>query len=226
MRSPPTRRALFGNPAALDPTQDPLIIGGASPIFTAAQMNSNSDAAATATVMKLVIDGYAGAGTIAMGGFDYHDGTRATGETRNFQAGQMIGAVLEYAQRKGKPVMIYVISDGSLNSNRHGRQQRRGARQARLAGRQLHRSRRRSSWCTAPRDARQLLNGAAGQQIGYFSSAGNVVTSSSPVGNAVTTLVQVVILNYMGLLGTTSQYSTLFPQAGAWALGSPPSWTP
>ena len=57
----------------------------------------------TASVMKLVINGYAGAGTIALGGFDYHDGTRATGETRNFQAGQMIGAVLEYAQRTASP---------------------------------------------------------------------------------------------------------------------------
>ena len=76
--------------------------------------------------MKLVINGFAGAGTISLGGFDYHDGTRATGETRNFKAGQMIGAVLEYAQRVGKPLMIYVFSDGSLNSNMHDRQQRRG----------------------------------------------------------------------------------------------------
>ncbi len=51
-----------------------------------------------------------------MGGYDYHDGTRATGEMRNFRAGRCIGACLEYAARKGVPVMIYVFSDGSLNS--------------------------------------------------------------------------------------------------------------
>ena len=50
--------------------------------------------------MKLVVEGYAGAGTIEQGGYDYHDGTRATGEDRDFQAGQMMGAVLEFAQRK------------------------------------------------------------------------------------------------------------------------------
>jgi hypothetical protein len=210
--------AAFGNPGALDPTQDPLIIGGSSPIFTAAQINSNSDAAATATVMKLVIDGYAGAGTIAMGGFDYHDGTRATGETRNFQAGQMIGAVLEYAQRKGSPVMIYVISDGSLNSN--------GMVDTSTAGRD------KLGWqgdnasvastfflVYSPKGRPPLLNGTAGQQIGYFSSSGSVVTSSSVVGNAVTTLVQVVILNYMGLLGTVNQYSGIFNQPSM-SLGS------
>src|SRR5947207_15541683 len=66
--------------------------------------------------MKLVLNGYAGAGTITLGGYDYHDSTGATGETRNFKAGQMIGAVLEYAQRVGSPVMIYVFSDGSLSA--------------------------------------------------------------------------------------------------------------
>jgi hypothetical protein len=203
---------LFGNPSALDPTQDPLIIGGATPIFTAAEMNSNSDAAATATVMKLVIDGFAGAGTITMGGFDYHDGTRATGETRNFQAGQMIGAVLEYAQRKGKPVMIYVISDGSLNSNMMVDSSAAGRGKL---GWQGDNSSVASTFFLvySPSGRPQLLNGAAGQQIGYFSAAGNVVSSSSPVGNAVSTLAQVAILNYMGLLGTTSQYSTVFPPA-------------
>ncbi len=70
----------------------------------------------TAAVMKMVVNGFAGAGTIALGGYDYHDGTRATGETRNFMAGQCIGACLEYAKRVGKPLMIYVFSDGSLSS--------------------------------------------------------------------------------------------------------------
>jgi|HubBroStandDraft_1064217.scaffolds.fasta_scaffold00317_3 hypothetical protein len=202
----------FGNPASLDPTQDPLIIGGASPIFTAAQMASNSDAAATATVMKLVIDGYAGAGTIAMGGFDYHDGTRATGETRNFQAGQMIGAVLEYAQRKGKPVMIYVISDGSLNSNLMPDNSAAG--RGKLGWQGDNASVASTFFLVySPGGRPALANGTAGQQIGYFSAAGNVVASSSLVGNAVTTLVQVVILNYLGLMGKTAQYSSIFPAA-------------
>jgi hypothetical protein len=202
----------FGNPGALDPTQDPLIIGGATPIFTAADFN-NSDVAKTATVMKLVIDGYAGAGSITLGGYDYHDGTRATGETRNFQAGQMIGAVLEYAQRKGKPVMVYVFSDGSLNSNMMVDSSTAGRGKL---GWQGDNSSVASTFFLvySPKGRPTLLNGTAGQQIGYFSAGGNVVSSSSIVGNAVSTLVQVVILNYMGLLGTTNQYSTLFPTLG------------
>ncbi|HEY4746010.1 MAG TPA: hypothetical protein VIH38_00540, partial [Steroidobacteraceae bacterium] len=56
-----------------------------------------------------------------------------------------------------------------------------------------------------------LRNGAAGQQIGYFSADGSVVSTSSPAANAVNQLVQVVILNYMGLMGTDGQFPTLFP---------------
>jgi hypothetical protein len=202
----------FGNPGALDPTQDPLIVGGSAPIFTASQF-SDSDVAATATVMKLVIDGYAGAGTIALGGFDYHDGTRATGETRNFQAGQMIGAVLEYAQRKGKPVMIYVISDGSLSSNMMVDNSTAGRGKL---GWQGDNSSVASTFFLvySPSGRPQLLNGAAGQQIGYFSSDGAVVSTSSPAANSVPQIAYLAILNYMGLLGTVSQFATLFPGSG------------
>jgi hypothetical protein len=202
----------FGSPGALDPTQDQLIVGGSSPIFTQAQF-SDSDVASTATVMKLVIDGYAGAGTIALGGFDYHDGTRATGETRNFQAGQMIGAVLEYAQRKSKPVMIYVISDGSLSSNLMVDNSAAGRGKLGWQGDNSSVS---STFFLvySPSGRPQLLNGAPGQQIGYFSSDGSVVSTSSPAANSVSQIGYLAILNYMGLLGTVNQFSTLFPANG------------
>ena len=199
----------FGNPAALDPTKDPNIIGGATPIFTASDF-SDSDVQKTATVMKLVLNGYAGAGTITLGGYDYHDGTRATGEDRNFKAGQMIGAVLEYAHRVGKPVMVYVFSDGSLTST--GMVDNSAGGRGKL-GWQGDNASVASTFFLAysPAGRPQPRNGAAGQQIGYFSSDGSVVSTSSPAANAVNQLVQVVILNYMGLLGTDAQFPTLFP---------------
>jgi hypothetical protein len=202
----------FGNPARLDPTQDPNIIGGATPIFTAADF-SDGDVASTATVMKLVLDGYAGAGTITLGGYDYHDGTRATGEGRNFKAGQMIGAVLEYAHRVGKPVMIYVFSDGSLTST--GMVDNSAGGRGKL-GWQGDNASVASTFFLAysPTGRPALRNGAAGQQVGYFSSDGSVVSTSSPAANSVTQLVELVILNYMGMMGTDSQFTTLFPTQG------------
>jgi hypothetical protein len=202
----------FGSSSALDPTQDANIIGGASPIFTAADFK-DSDIAKTATVMKLVLNGYAGAGTITLGGYDYHDSTRATGETRNFKAGQMIGAVLEYAQRVGSPVMIYVFSDGSLSATSSIDSSAAGRGKLGWQGDNQDTA---STFFLvySPKGRPQLLNGAASQQIGYFTTDGSVVTTSSPAANAVNQLVQVVILNYMGLLGTSNQFSTLLPMQG------------
>jgi hypothetical protein len=219
--------AVYGNPAALDPTQDPLIISGAAPIFTAADF-TDSDVQMTATVMKLVLDGYAGAGTIAMGGYDYHDGTRATGESRNFKAGQMIGAVLEYAQRKGTPVMIQIMSDGSLSAN--------SMVDTSTAGRNKLGWQGDNSTVAAtvllvysPTGRPALRNGAAGQQIGYFTADGSVVTSSSPAANSVNQIPELVILNYMGLMGTDAQFTSKFPMqglGGAAALGAMTAFEP
>jgi hypothetical protein len=205
--------AEFGTPSALDPTQDPLINGttGAA-IFTAADFQ-DGDVRKTATVMKLVMDGYAGAGTITMGGYDYHDSTRASGEMRNFKAGQMIGAVLEYAQRRQTPVMIYVFSDGSLSST--------GMPDNSVDGRgkygwQGDNSSVSSTFFLAysPTARPQLRNGTAGQQIGYYTSDGSVVGTSSPVANSVNSLVQAVILNYMGLAGTDGNFANLMSSLG------------
>jgi hypothetical protein len=209
--------ANFGNPSDLDPRQDANIIGGGTPIFTAADF-SDSDVSMTATVMKLVLNGFAGAGTISLSGFDYHDNTRATGETRNFKAGQMIGAVLEYAQRIGKPVMIYVFSDGSLTSS--------SMVDSTAAGRDKLAWQGDSSSVAAtffllynPNGRTQPLNGAASQQIGYFSADGSVVSTSSPGANSVVQLVEMVVLNYLSLhTSLQGQFATKFPQQG---LGSP-----
>ncbi|HWW32731.1 MAG TPA: hypothetical protein VNY70_05120 [Steroidobacteraceae bacterium] len=207
-----TANIFAAGPAGLDPTQDPLIVGGTTPIFTAADFQSQ-DVQMTASVMKLVIDGYAGAGTISMGGYDYHDGTRATGEAKNFTAGQMIGAVLEYASRKGTPVMIQIMSDGSLNSNSMVDTSTAGRNKLGWQGDNS------SVAATlflvfSPNGRPVLRNGVAGQQIGYFSTDGSVVSSSSPAANSINQIPELIMLNYMGLAGTDAQFPTLFPMQG------------
>ena len=156
--------------------------------------------------MKMVIDGNAGAGTIQMGGFDYHTGDRSTGEMRDLRAGQCIGACLEYAARTNKPLMIYVFSDGSLSSNGmldnsvngRGKGVWTGDNQATAASFFLvFRPGSRARCC-----ARPSMN-----QIGWYSGDGSVVTSSHPGANAVNLLVELVMLNYMALHGQEGQFT-------------------
>ena len=194
----------YPSPGAVDPDSDPHIVGP-SGIFQTAEYQSSSDFQATAAVMKLVIDGDAAAGTIQLGGFDYHTGDRATGETRDFSAGQCIGAVLQYAAIQGKPVMIYIFSDGSLASD--------GTIDDSVAGRG------KGVWTAdngsvaatyflvydpkaKPTPAQK--NPELSLQLGYFNPDGSQNTTSSPAGNNVPNLVQTVVLNYMALHSTSA----------------------
>ncbi len=208
----------YSDPAALNPLADPDIVGPAG-IFTSAEMNDR-EFSKTASVMKLVIEGYAGAGTITMGGYDYHTGDRATGEMRDLRAGRCMGACLEYAARKGRPLMMYVYSDGSVFSNGmidnsidgRGKGVWTGDNQQTAA----------SFFLVYNPGARpQLFVGdAAGdqpeyhQQLGYMRPSGDVETSSSPAANNVNQLVQTVMLNYMALHGEQGQFAQLFTDNG------------
>jgi hypothetical protein len=202
----------FSNPAVLDPRVDANITS----IFSAlGGISADNEFSKTASVMKLVIDGMAGAGTITMGGFDYHTGDRATGEARDFRAGVCMGACLEYAARTGKPLMLYVFSDGSLSSNGmidnstggRGKGQWTGDNQSTAAGFFL---------VVNPAGRPQTYNvgsvpAARRQQLGYFRASGDVETSGSPGANSVVSLVDMVLLNYMALHGEQGQFAGRFP---------------
>lgn len=214
----------FGNPNAIDPDADTDIVGPGG-IFSQAEYDSDGEFRKTASVMKLVVNGYAGAGTITMGGYDYHTGDRSTGEVRDERVGVCIGACLEYAARKGVPIMIYVFSDGSVFSN--------GMIDDSMAGRG------KGVWtgddqqtaCSFflvynPGGRPTLIGGASTdpatlsdeqrrhQQIGYMRASGDVETAGSPAANNVNLLVETIILNYMALHGQQGQFPILFPSHG------------
>jgi hypothetical protein len=207
----------FGDPGELNPELDPDIVGPAG-IFTQAEFDNDEEFRKTAAVMKLVINGYAGAGTITMGGYDYHGQGRATGELRDLRAGRCMGACLEYAARRGVPLMLYVFSDGSLSAD--------GVVDNSVDGRGKF------DWSSDnqqtaasfflvynPQGRAPLYTGdsrppAQHQQIGWFRNDGSVETAGTPAANNVNLLVETVILNYMALHGEQAQFSVRFPGHG------------
>jgi len=209
----------YPNPGAVDPDDDTSIVSssGSGSIFSLAEYQGNSDFQKTAAVMKLVIDGDAAAGTIELGGFDYHTGERATGEMRDFGAGQCIGAVLQYAALQGKPVMIYVFSDGSLASdgtidNSVGG----GGKGVWTADNQNVAA---TYWLIYnPHGKATTAQSSieASLQLGYFNPDGSQNTTATPAGNNVPNLVQMVVLNYLALHSATdlARWPTLWPGPG------------
>jgi len=207
----------FGDPSSLNPELDPNIVGD-NGIFTQAEFDGDREFQKTASVMKLVMNGFAGAGTIAMGGYDYHTGNRSTGEVRDLRAGKCMGAVLEYAARVGVPVMMYVVSDGSVFSNGMIDDSENGRGKGVWTG---DNSSTAASFFMVynPNGTPQLIGGtpeeqAVSQQIGYMRRDGSVETSATPAANNVNLLVETVILNYLALHGEQGQMRTLFPQTG------------
>ena len=208
----------YGDPSALDPrprsTAYPDGDANIATIFPQAEFDSDSEFRKTASVMKMVINGYAGAGTIQMGGFDYHTSNRSTGEVRDFRAGQCMGACLEYAALVGVPLMLYVFSDGSVSSNGTTDESVNGRGKGVWTG---------DNGSTAasfflvynPSGRAALLGGTATeqarhQQLGYMSADASVVTTSSPAANNVNLLTEMLILNYMALHGEQGNFTGMF----------------
>ncbi|MEE8164937.1 MAG: hypothetical protein V3T64_05165 [Myxococcota bacterium] len=208
---------LFGSPDALDPLRDTIISNNdpatfGQPIFSTADLD-RSEFQKTASVMKLVCEGHAGAGTIEFGGYDYHDSTRATGERKDFTAGQAIGACIEYAERNPLvgELMIYLFSDGSVFSDGQIDNSTDGR------GKGIWRGDNSSTACgvlliyrkTGKPDLVPAY--ATSRQVGFFRSGGTVETSANSVANNPEALAQMVILNYMALHGEEGNFNTLFP---------------
>ena len=205
----------------LDPALDPLIVGPTG-VFSDAEFNSGgrdgSSFQKTAAIMKLVINGFAGAAVIEMGGYDYHGGQRREGEVKDERAGRCMGACIEYAARIGTPLMLYVFSDGSVSSN--------GVIDNSIEGRgkgewQSDNSSTAASFFMVynPYGRAQLLGAtpaeqAMHQQIGYMDSGGSVQRAATPAANNVNLLVESVVLNYLALHGQQNQFGTLFPSNG------------
>ncbi|MBT8149519.1 MAG: general secretion pathway protein GspF [Gammaproteobacteria bacterium] len=198
----------------IDPAQSPEIVSDSGGIFSQAEFANDSEFRKTASVMKMVVDGYAGAGTITLGGYDYHTGDRATGEVRDLRAGRCMGACLEYAARLGVPLMLQVFSDGSVFSNGMIDDSPNGQGKGVWTG---DNSSTAASFFLVydPLAAPQLMGVGdeqfIHQQIGWMRPDASVETGNgiAPANN-VTALVDTILLNYLALHGHSGEFAGLF----------------
>jgi hypothetical protein len=198
----------YGDPSSLNPELDSNIVG-TSGIFTQQEYDSDREFQKTAAIMKMVIEGYAGAGTITMGGYDYHTGDRAVGEVRDLRAGRCMGACLEYAARLGKPLMMYVFSDGSVFSNGMIDNSENGRGKGVWTG--DNSSTAASFFLIYNPDGRiETIR----QQVGYMNADASVDTTSSPVANNPNLLAESVVLNYLALHGEEGRFADVLTNNG------------
>ena len=195
-------------PQDLDPNADPIL----QAIFPNGELD-DGDFRKAAAAMKIVVNGYGGAGTIEYGGRDYHQDPRPETDGKDFVVGQVIGAALEYASQLGKPLMIYGFSDGAVSAD--DREEDDGNGTTKFRWRSDNSQTAASFILTySPNGQPVLRNGAASQQLGHFRPDGNVNTSSSPFANSVEALAEMVVLNYLGLHGQEAMFGTVLDNPG------------
>ena len=205
-------------PQSLDPSADPIL----QAIFPGTELTTG-DFRKAAAAMKVVINGYGGAGTIEYGGRDYHQNPRPDTDNKDFVVGQVIGASLEYAAMLGKPLMVYCFSDGSVSADTNAPEDDgTGTTKFRWASDDSQTA---ASFVLvySPTGRPTLRNGAASQQLGAFRANGSVDTASSPFANSVTQLAELVVLNYLALHGEEAMFNTVLsnPGLGAGAAVAP-----
>lgn len=193
----------------LDPNEDAIL----QDIFPGDEL-TNGDFVRSAATMKCVVNGYAGAGTIEYGGRDYHQDPRPETDGKDFLIGQVIGASLEYAARLGKPLMVYGLSDGAVSADTN-RPEDDGQGVTKFRWRSDNSQTAATFMLVYSPGGRPVLrNGAASQQLGYFRPDGSVETASSPFANSVTTLSEMVVLNYLALHGQQSMFGMVLNNPG------------
>lgn len=163
--------------------------------FAAPRFTNTNIANRSKSIVKLVLDGYIGAGTIVLGGYDYHDGTRVSGDNRDFELGQLMGAIMEAASAKQTDVVIYVLTDGGVAAG----QATDSTGKFIWAGDSGQRSA--TFMMVYKKDGRPFIRTANKRQIGHYKINGAVEGSAGLTSNSVVNTSKAMVANYLALHG-------------------------
>lgn len=193
----------------LDPDVDPVL----QTIFPNGELN-NGDFRKAAAAMKVVVNGYGGAGTIEYGGRDYHQEPRDQTDQKDFVIGQVIGAALEYAAQNSKPLMLYVFSDGAVSANTNLIEDDGNGTPKFQWENDNSQTAASVIFAYSPNGQPTLRNGATSQQLGHYRANGNIETAATPFANSVTQLAELVVLNYLALHGEQAMFGQILNNPG------------
>ncbi|MCB0421903.1 MAG: hypothetical protein KDD61_12965 [Bdellovibrionales bacterium] len=100
-----------------DPGINPVLDAGVAAVWGInANSNTRSQDFVSASIVYNVAKGNSSTGNITLGGYDYHNGTRTSGDTKDTQAGEMIGKTLQTFAAMGQKGFIVVYTDGGVSA--------------------------------------------------------------------------------------------------------------
>lgn len=145
------------------------------------------------------LEGNGGVVNLQLGGYDYHDGSRNTGDTKDQAAGQVVGRILESAKAQNKKIFVYVTSDGATTSAESATPGSSWVSDRGSGGLALF-----FMYDPAGRPATN------GLQIGSYT-AGQIADDSTFVGNDPAQAAQVVFANYLKFSKRMDLFAKVFP---------------
>jgi hypothetical protein len=158
--------------------------------------------ASSSAVAKLVLDGLAGAGTITMGGYDYHGQGLATQATKDFAAGVQAGQLFQTAELKQTPLIMYWYTDGGVAAQAANE----------VGGRYpfVSDNGERSSAVMMiydPKGKPKIRNGV--RQVGSFNDSGAVDDKATIISGNVEVLTKLITANYLALTGREGELAKI-----------------
>jgi hypothetical protein len=180
------------------PSSDEIITGTDFGSLAFAQIAANEAMQKSAIIGKVLADGLASTATLNLGGYDYHGRGVDSAESKDREAGEAVGIMLEIAARKGQPLFVAVTSDGSVSFNgsgpdRSGPRSDNGVRGAVLM-------------IAIGTDAAPDMKR---NYIGTFSDSGAVNPTSSVTASAGPAAAFAMVYNYAAFAGKMSEFSKI-----------------
>jgi hypothetical protein len=196
--------------------------------YSAEMLNPANDATVTnafggesqkvASVAKLVLDSIAGAGTITIGGGDYHGGTAVRTHMKDTEVGRAIGRCILLAKEKGKNLAIHLFTDGGVAGDGGGLSEPVDVlgigqvEKVKWTGDSGTRSSSLLLFYKHNHDGSSLVredgNGPR-RQVGNFIKNGGVNLSTT-IGNNTENLWKAIMLNYLAAQGKESEFEDIF----------------
>lgn len=165
-----------------------------------ANTNKSSEDFVFASMVYNAINGNASSVNLEKGGYDYHNGTRTSGDAKDLEAGNLIGRVLQSFAVMGKKGFIVVTSDGSVSSAESDTAGSPWMSDRGTAG---------SSYMISydPAGAHQIKS----SQLGYFTS-GQAVDDTFLTGASAELAAGAMFANYLAFNGKLGAIETYLPR--------------
>lgn len=202
--------------------------------YSAEALNPDNDADVTsvfsgadekiASVAKLVLDSIAGAGSITIGGGDYHGGTAVNTHAKDMEVGRAIGKSILLARRKEKNLVIHLYTDGGVSGDAGGVSEPvetlgvgngNIVEKVKWAGDSGTRSsavllvyKHNHNPSTQTSIVRQK-NGTGRRQVGNFVKNGGV-NLNTIIGNNTENLWKAIMINYLAAQGKEGEFENIF----------------